>query len=232
MANILVVGAHPDDQEIGMGGTIALLAGQGHDVLLLDITNGEPTPHGSPEIRRVEAAKAAQILGVRRRTLDFPNRYVEDTLELRHAIASVIREHQSNIIFSHYHEDAHPDHVAVNQATIGARFAARLSKVDQPWGQTGEPIRPKWLISYYAMHLRKVHDPSFVMDITGFEERKIEAIEAYHTQFVMSEKNRSVLRSVSAMAIYFGSRIGAVAGEPFYSAEPLGLGSLDSVLMD
>ncbi len=228
---ILVVGPHPDDQEIGMGGTIARLAGQGHDILLLDVTNGEPTPHGSVEIRAREAAAAAEILGVRRRLIDFPNRYVENTLELRHAIASVIREHQAQIIFAPYFEDAHPDHIAVTQAVVGARFAARLVKVEEPWGQTGEPINPKWLFFYYAMHLRKVHNPTFLVDISGYEERKYQSIEAYHTQFVMSEKNRKVLQGIRAMATYFGSRLGVDAAEPFFSQEPIGLASLDGMVM-
>lgn len=230
--NILVVGPHPDDQEIGMGGTIARLAEQGHDLLLLDVTNGEPTPHGSPEIRATEAAEAAKILGVPRRPLGFPNRYVENTLELRHAIAAVIREHQAQVIFAPYLEDAHPDHLAVTQAVIGARFAARLVKVDEPWGRTGRPIHPKWIFFYYAMHLRKVHDPTFLIDISGYEERKIASIEAYHSQFVLPEKNRKVLKGIAAMATYFGSRLGVAAAEPFYSQEPLGLCSFDGLVMD
>ncbi len=229
--NILVVGPHPDDQEIGMGGTIARLVEQGHHVLLLDITNGEPTPHGSVEIRAREAAAAAEILGVKRRLLGFPNRYVENTLDLRHAIASVIREHQAQMIFTTYLEDAHPDHLAVTQAVIGARFAARLTKVDEPWGQTGAPINPKWLFFYYAMHLRKVHNPTFLFDISGYEDRKFAAIEAYHTQFVMSEKNRKVMQGIRAMATYFGSRIGAAAAEPLFSQEPIGLASFDGLVM-
>jgi LmbE family N-acetylglucosaminyl deacetylase len=214
-----------------MGGTIARLAEQGHDVLLLDITNGEPTPHGSPEIRAEEAAAAAEILGVKRRLLGFPNRYVENTLELRHAIAAVIREHQSQMIFTPYFEDAHPDHLSVTQAVIGARFAARLVKVDEPWGQTGKPINPKWLFFYYAMHLRKVHNPTFLMDISGYEARKFASIEAYHTQFVMSEKNRKVLEGIRAMSTYFGSRLGTNVAEPFFSQEPIGFTSLDGFVM-
>ena len=92
MANILVVGPHPDDQEIGMGGTIALLASQGHDVLLLDMTDGEPTPFGDPATRAKEAARASEILGaaspgsapIRRHLLGLPNRFVEHTIEARH----------------------------------------------------------------------------------------------------------------------------------------------------
>ncbi|MCH9057571.1 MAG: PIG-L family deacetylase, partial [Planctomycetes bacterium] len=116
MANILVVGPHPDDQELGMGGTIAKLAEQGHDVLLLDVTNGEPTPYGDPETRAKEAAAAAAVLSpnqsttngkpVRRRLLGLPNREVMHTLENRHIMAGAIRAHQTDIIFTPYFEDA------------------------------------------------------------------------------------------------------------------------------
>ena len=99
MARILVVGPHPDDQELGMGGTIARLAEQGHEVLLLDVTDGEPTPHGDPVTRAAEAAAAAAILGVPRRQLGLRNRFVEHSITTRHAMAGVIREHQAEIVF-------------------------------------------------------------------------------------------------------------------------------------
>src|SRR5262245_60946748 len=115
--NILVVGPHPDDQELGMGGTIARLAEQGHQVLLLDMTNGEPTPRGNPETRAKEAAAAARALSaptnpVKRVLLDLPNRRVEHTIAARHKVAAVIRSHQPQVLFVPYGEDAHPDHLA------------------------------------------------------------------------------------------------------------------------
>jgi bacillithiol biosynthesis deacetylase BshB1 len=225
--NILVVGPHPDDQELGMGGTIARLASQGHNVLLLDMTNGEPTPHGSPEIRAKEAARAAQILGVKRFTLEFPNRQLVHSIEARHKVAGVIRQHQAQMVFVPYFEDAHPDHVATTRIAEDARFDAKLTKIDLP----GEPIYPKWLFYYYCTHLRHVANPSFLFDITGFEAKKREAILAYESQFVIAEKNRRVVEWVDAANVYFGSRIGSSAAEPFFTREPIGLGSLDSVVV-
>ncbi|MFK7961758.1 MAG: PIG-L family deacetylase, partial [Phycisphaerales bacterium] len=181
MTRILVVGPHPDDQEIGMGGTIARLVGQGHDVLLLDMTNGEPTPLGDPETRAKEAAAAAKILGVERRCIDLPNRFVEHSIESRHAVAGVIREHQADIVFVPFFEDQHPDHVATTRIVEDARFDAKLTKIDLP----GEPIYPRWLFYYYATHLRWVANPTFCVDITGFTEQKRASVEAYHTQFVL-----------------------------------------------
>lgn len=224
--NILVVGPHPDDQELGMGGTIAKFASQGHRVLLLDLTNGEPTPYGDPETRAAEAKKAAEILGVDRRTLDLPNRMLQLTIEARHKVAGVIREFQAEMIFTPYFHDAHPDHLAGTRIVEDARFDAKLSKIGLP----GEPIYPKWLFYYYATHLRWVADPNFLIDTTGFQETKRSAVLAYRTQFVLPEKNRRVVEWLDAAGVYFGSRIGTAAAEPFFTKEPIGLASLDGLV--
>jgi len=227
MARILVVGPHPDDQELGMGASIAKLAKQGHDVLLLDMTNGEPTPHGDPKTRAKEAAEAAEILGVKRRWLDLPNRFVEHTIEARHKVAGVIREHQAEIIFAPYPEDAHPDHRATTRIVEDARFDAKLTKIDLP----GKPTYPKWFFYYYCTHLRWVPDPSFCLDVSGFLETKRASIVAYHTQFVLPEKNRAVVDWVEWATRYFGSRIGTEAAEPFHTKEPLGITGLESLAL-
>ncbi|MHC5022394.1 MAG: PIG-L family deacetylase [Planctomycetota bacterium] len=226
MARILVVGPHPDDQELGMGGTIARLADQGHDVLLLDMTNGEPTPHGDPATRADEAVAAAKILGVERVCIDLPNRMVEHTIAARHVVAGVIREHRADIVFTPYFQDAHPDHVATTRIVEDARFDAKLTKIDLP----GDPVYPRWLFYYYCTHLRWVADPSFLIDIAGYEARKRDAIVAYHTQFVLPERNRRVVDWIHAANVYFGSRIGTAAAEPFFTKEPLGLTGLESVV--
>jgi bacillithiol biosynthesis deacetylase BshB1 len=225
MARILVAGPHPDDQELGMGGTIARLADQGHDVLLLDMTNGEPTPHGDPVTRAAEAAQAAQILGVTRRTLGFPNRTLEPSLAARHEVAGVIREHRSEIVFLPYMHDAHPDHIATTRIVEDARFDAKLTGVDLP----GDPIYPRWLFYYYCTHLRWVADPSFLIDISGYEQRKHDAVVAYHSQFVLPPRNRRIVSWLQAANQYFGSRIGTASAEPFFTKEPLGLTSLDAL---
>lgn len=243
---VLVVGPHPDDQELGMGGTIARLAALGHEVLLLDLTNGEPTPLGSVEQRGIEAAEALKALSpdaerypdgkrVRRLLLGLANRSVEHTLGARHAVAGVIRAWQAEVVFTPFFEDAHPDHRAGTRIVEDARFDAKLTKVDMPTpvcGWTGEryelgdPIYPKWLFYYYATHLRWVANPSFVMDVSGFMDQKRDAIRAYHTQFVLPEKNRKVVEWVEASATYLGSRVGVESGEGFFTKEPIGIGDL------
>lgn len=227
MANILVAGPHPDDQELGMGGTIACLAQQGHNVLLLDMTNGEPTPHGSIEQREKEWTEAARILSVKRELLGLPNRQVQHTLEARHAVAGVIRRHQASIVFLPFPEDAHPDHRATTRIVEDARFDAKLTKTDIP----GDPIYPKWMIYYYCTHLRHVADPSFCMDITQQIDAKEQSILAYESQFVTPEKNRKVVTWLRQMNGYMGSRIGTEYAEPFFTKEPVGLTTLDSLVL-
>ncbi len=115
-----------------MGGTIALLTLQGHRVHLVDMTNGEPTPLGTPEQRARESAAAAKILGVGRSLLGLPNRQVVHDLASRYRLAAEIRRHRPDWLFVPYPLDAHPDHVAVTRIAEDARFDAKLSKTDIP----------------------------------------------------------------------------------------------------
>lgn len=228
--NVLVVGPHPDDQELAMGGTIGRLLADGHDVLLLDLTDGEPTPHGSPEIRAREASKAAEILGVRRimlgREHGFVNREVVHSVECRHAVAGVLRVHEIDWIFCPHPEDAHPDHRAATRIVEDARFDAKLTKIDLP----GEPRHPSRLVHYYATHLKTIPNPSFLVDTTGFHDRKREAILAYESQFTTNERNRVVVDWLDAQARFLGSRIGVETAEAFSVVEPLGVRGFDRLI--
>ena len=236
MASILVVGPHPDDQELGMGGTIARLCAQGHTVTLLDMTTGEPTPFGDEVTRAREAAHAAAELAapgkpIRRIALGLPNRFVTHSIEARHKVAGIIRAVQAQIVFTPYFEDAHPDHIAVTRIVEDARFDAKLTKVNMPGDEGKPPLYPKWLFYYYATHLRITPQPSFCVDITGFEDKKAAAIRAYASQFAKNPKNTHVPEWIASAGRFFGSRIGTAAAEPFFTREPIGLGSLDSVVM-
>ena len=229
MANILVVGPHPDDQELGMGGTIARLVKQGHDLLLLDMTNGEPTPYGTPAKRKREAAAAARALGVRRPRLllGLKNRQVTHTLAARHAVAAVIRKHQAQVVFLPYFEDAHPDHLAVTRIVEDARFDAKLTRSRIP----GTPIYPKWMIYYFCTHLRLPVNPSFCIDISTEIEAREKAVRAYASQFTVNPKNRGVPEQLRQKSAYLGWLIGTAHAEAFFMREPLGLGSLAGLVM-
>jgi bacillithiol biosynthesis deacetylase BshB1 len=223
MASILVIGPHPDDQELGMGGSIIRLKSQGHKVHLVDMTNGEPTPYGSVETRAKEAAAAAKIMGVERTLLGLANRQVTHNIESRHRLAAVIRVHRPDWMFVPYPVDAHPDHVAVTRIAEDARFDAKLTKTDIP----GEPWHPKRVIYYFCTHLRMSFQPTFCIDISDTIETKMQAVAAYESQFThQSAYVPDMVRTISA---YFGSRIGTAYAEPFFTHEMLGFGGLNQL---
>jgi bacillithiol biosynthesis deacetylase BshB1 len=224
MASILVFGPHPDDAELGMGGSILKLARQGHTVHIVDMTNGEPTPFGSVETRAKEAAAAAKVLGVERTLLGLPNREVVHSLESRHKVAAVIRQHRADWLFVPYPLDAHPDHVAVTKICEDARFDAKLTKSSIP----GEPYYPKRIIYYFCTHLRLNFTPNFCIDISDTIDQKIQSVKCYESQFVGN--SAFVPEMVKTITAYFGSRIGTAFAEPFFTYEMLGFGGLDQLI--
>jgi LmbE family N-acetylglucosaminyl deacetylase len=117
--------------------------------------------------------------------------------------------------------------VATTRIVEDARFDAKLTKIDLP----AEPIYPKWFFYYYCTHLRHEPQPAFLLDITGHEERKRQAILAYRSQFVVPERNRAIVDWIESAGRFFGSRIGVGSAEPFQTREPIGLRGLDSLSM-
>lgn len=227
MANVLVIGAHPDDVEIGMGGTIGALVQAGDTVTVLDLTDGEPTPMGSPERRRAESDAAARVLGVGRRiTLPLPNRYLADTVENRIAVAEVIREVRPDVLCVPYWVDAHPDHLAAERLAEAARFYAKLTRTDM----RGTPHYPGRIFHFFCTHYRLQVEPAFIVDITDHIDRKIEAVACYRSQFNEERSNLGILDTIRTVAAYWGSRIRRPFGEPFASKEPVGVRRLGDVL--
>lgn len=220
------VGAHPDDVEIGMGGTIAGMTRAGWRVAIVDITNGEPTPHGTPETRAAEAAEAARVLGVERRTLSQPNRYLLDTIGARQELAEVLRDLRPRILFVPYAVDAHPDHVAAAQIAVAARFYAKFTKSDM----RGEPFYPARVYRYMAVHLRLAVEPSFIVDVSEVLGVKLDALRAYRSQFVANERNAGVIGMIEQAAAMWGAMARVEAGEPFFALEPVGIRSFESLV--
>lgn len=224
MASILVIGPHPDDQELGMGGTIVKLARQGHRVHIVDMTNGEPTPRGSVETRAAEAAAAARMMGVGRTLLGLKNREVTHDLASRHKLAALIRVHRPDWLFLPYPTDAHPDHVAVTRIGEDARFDAKLTKTDIP----GEPWHPRRIIYYFCTHLRMNFPATFCVDISDTMEEKMRACACYESQGLAAEGGLGQM--VRTIAAYFGTRINTAYAEPLFTYEMLGFGGLDQLI--
>jgi bacillithiol biosynthesis deacetylase BshB1 len=217
----LVVAPHPDDAELGAGGTILLLKSQGARVGVLDLTDGEPTPHGSPEIRRRETEAATAVLGLDwRGNLGLTNRSLTADLDSRRRLAVALRQLRPRYLLAPYWEDAHPDHVAASALVDAARFWAKLTKTDMP----GEPHYPQRIFYYFSVHLRLHVQPSFVLDVTAQHEQKMRALACYRSQFV--EGRPDFLTELQERSRYWGWLIGAGYGEPFLCREEIGLRGL------
>ncbi len=222
MLDVLVIAPHPDDAELGAGGAILKMLASGLRVGVLDLTSGEPTPHGSLELRAQETAAASAVLGLSwRENLGLPNRSLEASLENRAKLAGVIRTTRPRWLLAPYWEDAHPDHTAATKLVDDARFWAKLTKTDLP----GEPHHPERIYNYYCVHLKMAPQPAFVLDISAEWERKAAAIACYHSQFVTGRPTEppTFLDRLRDEAAYWGKTIGVRYGEPFACREPLGL---------
>jgi len=226
MLDALVIAPHPDDAELGMGGTIALMLARGMRVGVLDLTDGEPTPRGTPEIRARETAAATAVLGIPwRENLGLPNRRLRATLAARAALAGVIRRTRPRWLFAPHWVDAHPDHVAATRLVDAARFWAKLTKCDLP----GEPWHPTRIYHYPCVHLKVVVKPAFVVDITATWELKARSLSCYASQFPPpgpaspAGSPPTVLERIEAAARWWGASIGVAWGEPFTAREPIGL---------
>lgn len=219
---VMILASHPDDAELGMGGTIAALSADGYKVVVVDLTDGEPTPHGTADIRRAEAIAAGKILNLSERiTLDIKNREVSDSIENRKKVATLIRLYRPEILFAHYWEDAHPDHVQAATLSDAARFYAKLVKTDLPH----LPHFPRRVLYYFSIHLRPKVSPSFVFDISQHLHTKLAAVTTFQSQFGSHTSNDSVLERLRVDAAYWGAHIGVQYGEPFVTREHLAIRS-------
>ncbi len=230
MLDALVVAPHPDDAELGMGGTIVRLIGQGWKLGILDLTSGEPTPLGSLERRAAETSAANSTLGNPwRMNLGLPNRSLEPTLANRRELAGVFRKVRPRLIFAPYWEDAHPDHTAATKLVEDARFWSKLSRSDIP----GAPFHPARILYYFSVHLRIVERPSLLIDISDQLEAKDQALRCYRSQLVdnQSAGKPGVIDSVRDRTRFWGHMVGVEHAEPFASREPVGLTSLDHLLL-
>ena len=229
MLDILIIAPHPDDAELGMGGAILKFKQTGLRVGVLDLTSGEPTPHGTPEIRARETAAATQILGFDwRENLGLPNRSLQATIENRAKLAGVLRQQRPRWLFAPYWVDAHPDHVAATQLVEDARFWSKLTKTDLP----GAPHHPERIYNYYCVHLKHAAQPAFVLDISDEWEQKLAAIRCYESQFITGRPTEppTFLDGLHDEAAFWGKTIGTRFGEPFHCREPIGLTTMSGLV--
>jgi len=225
--NFMAIGTHPDDVEIGMGGTLIAMREEGYELIVVDLTDGEPTPCGSKEIRAKETKEASQILGIKKRiNLGLKNRYLEDNITSRKLLAEQIRKYKPEIIFAPYWIDAHPDHIAASYLCDAARFYGKLTKTDMK----GEPFYTPRIYYYCVSHLRLNSAPSFIFNITGEMEKKLLSLQCYHSQFGSNIKEHPGISWVIRANSYWGGLIKKDYGEAFISKECIGVKRIGDLL--
>ena len=235
--DILAVGAHPDDVELGCGASVAKEIALGRKVGILDLTRGELGTRGSAEIRKIEATKAAEILGVTsRENLQFEDGFIVNDKEHQLEVIKVIRKYQPDIVLCNTIDDRHIDHAKASSLVSDACFLSGLTKIQTALnGNVQQAWRPKHVYHYIQW---KNIEPDFVVDVTGFMQAKLDAVCAYGSQFYdpnskepsspISSKN--FLESVNYRAQDLGRLIGTAHGEGFTSERFVAIKSFDNLI--
>lgn len=227
--DLLAFGAHPDDVELGAGGTLAKMAASGRTVAIVDLTQGEMGSNGTPALRMTEAAEAARILGCAwRRNLGLPDRGLVPgppngggaAAEQVRVLVEVIRAERPQVALIPYWQDRHPDHCAASRLLEEALFTAGLRRYE-----TGQPAwRPPKTVYYF---INDVAEPSFFVDITPFQRQKIESMFAHQSQFQRGEVETRLNSAVGVPYLiehrdaWFGARCGVGYAEGFIVKEPI-----------
>jgi LmbE family N-acetylglucosaminyl deacetylase len=225
--DIVAVGAHPDDVEIACGGTLARLANKGYAVGIVDLTDGEPTPHSpGPEVRLAEARRAAEVLGVVSRVnLNLPNRRLFDSFDARVALAQAFRRQKPKVVIGFGGKTvlASPDHYQAMLITDAAVFYSRLTKWDEYFDGLPTHVISNQLSFPIALHGLDLPEASgyIVADIGTTLDVKLEAIRCYQTQFPASKAG--IFRAIESMNRYQGLTAGFEAGEVFMTHRSVGV---------
>ncbi len=230
--DVLVFAAHPDDAEMSCGGTICKLIDQGKKVGIIDLTRGELGTRGSAELRKKEAAKASEIMGLSvRKNLGFRDGFFENNEAHQIAIIQQIRAYQPELLLVNAIHDRHPDHGKGSKLVKDAAFLSGLRKISTSLnGEFQEAWRPKKIFSYIQDHRLQ---PDFVVDISAYFDQKWQSILAYSSQFYNPESDdpqtylssQAFIKFLEARHRDVGHLIGAEFGEGFQSETPLKVGS-------
>ena len=235
--DILAIGAHPDDIELGCGGTILNEIHKGKKVGLIDLTAGELGTRGSVEKRKQESNKASKILGVDfRLNLAMKDGFIKNDENSQIQIIRFIRKYQPDVIICNAPDDRHVDHAEASKLVVSSSFLSGLVKINTKLDNNNQkPWRPNNLYHYIQW---KNLEPTFVVDISQHIEKKMEAVLSYDSQFynpkseepdtlISSEK---FLDSITARSADFGRLIGVEHAEGFISNKLVGVKSLNDLL--
>lgn len=239
--DILAIGVHPDDVELGCSGTIINEVKNGKKVGVLDLTQGELGTRGTIETRYTEAAEAAKIMGVVvRENLKFRDGFFKNDEEHQMKLISAIRKYQPEIVIGNILDDRHPDHGRAGHLIADACFLSGLAKI-KTFDETGKE-QQKWRPRYVLHYMQDwYHEPDLLVDISDSFEQRMKSIQAYATQFHTSPQSEEgpqtyistpdFLDSVIARARMLGKRIGVKYAEGYITEKKIGIRSLDSLVL-
>jgi len=235
--DILAFGAHPDDVELGAGGTMAAQAALGAVTGIVDLTAGEMGTRGTPEIRKVEAENAAKILGCKvREILNFRDGFFTNDESHQLEVIKIIRKYQPEILLINAPTDRHPDHGRAAQLVLDASFLAGLRKVETTDNGISQlPWRPKAVYHYMQFYSLT---PTLIFDISGFISAKMEAIKAHKSQFFNPQSDepetiiasKSFFESLEGRAREYGRLIYKEFGEGFIAARVSGINDFRNLI--
>lgn len=236
--DILAFGAHPDDIELGCGGTLAKLISEGKTVAIVDLTQGELGTRGTNFTRAEEAANASQILGISaRENLKMKDGFLLNDEEHQMHIVKMIRKYQPTIVFANAIDDRHPDHGKASKLVSDSCFLSGLIKIETFCdGENQKPWRPKQVFHYIQW---KNLAPDFVVDISAFMDKKIEACLAYKTQFYDPQSQepttpistKDFLESLTYRAQDLGRLSGVDFAEGFTTEKLLALKNFEGIIL-
>ena len=236
--DILAIGAHPDDVELGCGGTVAKLISEGKTVAIVDLTQGELGTRGTNFTRAEEAANSAKILGISsRENLKMKDGFLANSEEHQMQIVKIIRKYQPEIVLANAIDDRHPDHAKAAKLVSDACFLSGLVKIETvSEGENQKPWRPKQIFHYIQW---KNIAPDFVIDISNFMEKKIEACLAFKTQFydpnstepMTPISTKDFLESLTYRAQDLGRLSGVEFAEGFTTEKLLAFKNFDGIIL-
>lgn len=238
--DILAIGVHPDDVELGCSGTLINEVKAGKKVGIIDLTQGELGTRGTVETRYEEAAAAAMIMGVHmRENLKMRDGFFKNDETHQLQLISTLRKYQPDIVIGNVLHDRHPDHGRAGRLISDSCFLSGLAKIETR-DENGQ-IQERWRPSYVFQYIQDwYHEPDLLIDISDVFDQRMKAIQAYGTQFhtgpAGSEGPQTYistpdfLESIIARARMFGKRIGVKYAEGFTSEKKIGIRSLGALV--
>ncbi len=238
-ADILAFGVHPDDLELGCGGTIIAAVAEGKKVAVVDLTRGELGTRGNADIRTQEAMNAANVLGVAaRENLDMADGFFQNNEENIRKVIVAIRKYRPQVVLCSAPEDRHPDHGRSAKLIADAAFLSGLRKIETT--DNGE-VQPSWRPANVFHYIQDRYlKPDFVYDISAHFEQKLKAVLCYTTQFNTLDtsepstyiSNPDFIDVIRARALMFGKRIGVTFAEGYITHKMLGITSFDHIIQN